>query len=1114
MTVADDITIYIRVRDATRGAISRVSRDLGRLQTRLRAAGNNRNNIFDRLGDSLRRTQDHLRRSTAFVGRFRGALNRIGASGLTPLIRLSDAMGNRMRRVFRDASGWVGTFRGHLSRVGPMFTRIGNGVRSFANRIERASRLTKILLVVIALLGPAAQVAGALLIGALGLSFVALGAFALRGSAQVKSAFQAMKSTIGSTVREAAKPMEGALVAGMQQLAQAARVLQPLLTQAFAATGPLIKSVAGAITDFGAGALPGMVAALQHAGPAMAGFRQAMGQIGQGFGDMFKKMTVGNEQGLANAWKLIGSELDNFLSNLGEFIGELTSSASATTLLLGVLRSFSGILHIVEAAFKAIDEVASPLFQKINGWVQGMSGLSGVSKQVAASFSYVGMSSSQLHDKLDAVNKKIHDIQEGFSGVKGPAKKGLMDKQGYSKLVSEREALEAALAAAAGTATNANKNETKSVKDLMDAMRQLNENNRNNLDARANMEQAIDDAQKGYKKYADALKMTHGQLDLTNKSGREAYDYLSKIAAATNDATQKAEEAKAPWATVQAEWKRGRDSVIALAHGMGLSKAEARALADQIIRMPDKTAKVKGDIADLEAKIKAAKGKLSRVPDSRKSKVRADIAQLESALAIARNDLARLNGQTATVRIMTEYFTAKSPAQLAAAHGRAHGGLAPGYAGGGQVLQTHPNGGLIRGPGSGTSDSILEMSPNGGMYRTSDREFILQSSAVRKYGVGFLNALNAGRLRLAGYKKGGLTQAQKNERDARSQMSGQFGISYFGKIAGYKHTPYEVATARPDSLGSLVSSLNELRGEIKRAFHGKQESGLLRQLTNAGKSLIKYEKKLTDVNKKLDAAKTKLNDLKQAASSLRDQVKSGVMSATDITRVAGNDKNVTMTDIMATMRESVDKSSAFSGALKSLQSRGVSKDIINQIAEAGISGGGLETAGALLSASDSEIAQINAMQKQINDNAKSAGKTAADSMYAAGIKAADGLVKGLTKKKKDIEDAMMKIAKSMEKAIKKALGIKSPSRVMMNIGHHTAEGFALGMQKNKRVPNAWESMLNVPRGASAGSAAGGDGIYSFPIYVGGKFLDEVILDTNRRLVRTRGGDVQKVFGRR
>ncbi len=62
----------------------------------------------------------------------------------------------------------------------------------------------------------------------------------------------------------------------------------------------------------------------------------------------------------------------------------------------------------------------------------------------------------------------------------------------------------------------------------------------------------------------------------------------------------------------------------------------------------------------------------------------------------------------------------------------AAGGLIGGYAEGGFTRMS----GSIRGPGSSTSDSIPAMLSNG--------EFVLRADAVRKWGVGFLYALNAG----------------------------------------------------------------------------------------------------------------------------------------------------------------------------------------------------------------------------------------------------------------------------------------------------------------------------------------------------------------------------------
>ena len=53
-----------------------------------------------------------------------------------------------------------------------------------------------------------------------------------------------------------------------------------------------------------------------------------------------------------------------------------------------------------------------------------------------------------------------------------------------------------------------------------------------------------------------------------------------------------------------------------------------------------------------------------------------------------------------------------------------------------QGVEGHATGGFIRGEGTSTSDSIPAMLSNG--------EFVVKASAVRKYGTGFLNAVNNG----------------------------------------------------------------------------------------------------------------------------------------------------------------------------------------------------------------------------------------------------------------------------------------------------------------------------------------------------------------------------------
>jgi hypothetical protein len=53
-------------------------------------------------------------------------------------------------------------------------------------------------------------------------------------------------------------------------------------------------------------------------------------------------------------------------------------------------------------------------------------------------------------------------------------------------------------------------------------------------------------------------------------------------------------------------------------------------------------------------------------------------------------------------------------------------------------------GGLIKGPGTGTSDSIMARVgyASGGIIGVSNNEYIVKAASVQKYGVGFMNAVN------------------------------------------------------------------------------------------------------------------------------------------------------------------------------------------------------------------------------------------------------------------------------------------------------------------------------------------------------------------------------------
>ncbi|MGW4541601.1 hypothetical protein ACWEOP_27505 [Streptomyces chartreusis] len=385
------------------------------------------------------------------------------------------------------------------------------------------------------------------------------------------------------------------------------------------------------------------------------------------------------------------------------------------------------------------------------------------------------------------------------------------------------------------------------------------------------------------------------------------------------------------------------------------------------------------------------------------------------------------------------------------------------------------------------------------------------------------------------FAKGGVT---KSEREARKGATGDLTISHFGRMAGYKTSEIVGQLGRADSLGSLVNALNSWRSIIMKGTHGGQERSLLKALDSSGRRLLGWEKQLAKVEKSLATAKDKLDSLKDAAASLKDSVRSGILGSANITRREG-DGPVTVASIMGGLQQSYDKSSAFAKALKDLKAKGLDKGLIEEIAQAGIGGGGLETAGALLSASTSEIASMNKFRAGIANAAGSAGATTADAVFGAQIKAQQSTVTKLTKSQDNLTKSMESLAKSIEKMIERAFKGKAGGGI---VGAAASGGLRSGLtwvgeqgpelvnllpgtrvwsnpDSRRMQQQAWTSMLNEPQGRSgqyAGPRSGG-GVQEVRIVLDVRTGDrnqlaEYLVDTLRREIRARGGNVQQVMG--
>ncbi|MCG6493444.1 phage tail tape measure protein [Kitasatospora sp. A2-31] len=223
-------------------------------------------------------------------------------------------------------------------------------------------------------------------------------------------------------------------------------------------------------------------------------------------------------------------------------------------------------------------------------------------------------------------------------------------------------------------------------KGLKEAISDLNDVNRSALDAMAGFEAAIDDAAKAATENSGALKINHGELDLTSEKSRTAEAALTDLASKTDAAGVAALNSGESMEYVNKIYDRGRDKLMQVAMQMGLTREEARHLTDEILATPDKTAYLRGDVEDLKAKLADAEWAIRGTTGEKRVRLQAEIDGLKRDLAEAQAQVNALHGKTIYI---TEYFQMGGGNYSGSSAGRfAHGGIIGGAATGG------PRGGL------------------------------------------------------------------------------------------------------------------------------------------------------------------------------------------------------------------------------------------------------------------------------------------------------------------------------------------------------------------------------------------------------------------------------------
>lgn len=336
---------------------------------------------------------------------------------------------------------------------------------------------------------------------------------------------------------------------------------------------------------------------------------------------------------------------------------------------------------------------------------------------------------------------------------------------------------------------------------------------------------------------------------------------------------------------------------------------------------------------------------------------------------------------------------------------------------------------------------------------------------------GVVNGFSGTAIRLSNMAAAAVSQAIAAGKRAGRIQSPSKETEYLGKMLGdglalgmERRTPKAAAAGRrlilsaiagvvrgSDGIGGAIEKLNDLIEKQVNLKNDKAERARERAIIRGLRdeyALLKDNGKAQDRNTaRLEKARDAYKNLVSEAKAYAQAIKDGVVSNASVVGLgAGEDgTGITASGIAAGLNQKRQETIRFYQAILKLRGK-LNATSLQQILDAGVQGG-LGTAEALAAGTSAELAQINAFAQQIADVGGELGSKMRDKFKSAGISAAAGLVEGLEREQKRLDKAAERIGATIVRAIKNALGIKSPSRVLRAVGDEAMAGLALGLDE-------------------------------------------------------------------
>ncbi|HEY3559665.1 MAG TPA: hypothetical protein VGL05_19485 [Kribbella sp.] len=873
--------------------------------------------------------------------------------------------------------------------------------------------------------GPVGAVLAGGIVTAFGAGLGALGLVFAAKSLVVKSIWAKTVAEMGAETRQISKPFEATLSVLAVVARRTFATFKPELAAAFKDLAPVLSSFGDQLGQ----ALGKLAPAIQPLARAFAG---VLGAEGPALNDMFSKLASGLTK-LSESISKNPTALADFTRGLGGLVDDL----------LGFLT----IMNNADAAFKRFTGGVSAV-SAFMGTLRGAVGaVLGPLELTAQGASKVGDGMNWLAGKL-GIGKQVMDQSAESTGtfsdnlLKTAASLTAQTTSALHSAHANHEAnVQAALAAGAFD------RQTAATNKLLDALNRVSSVLLSQKDAQLGYAQAVADANAAIKQNGK----THA--DNTQK-GRDNQRALLAVAQAAITQRDSMIKANAGTAAAAKTTEAAKANFIKLAQQMGYGSAEARKMADDLIKIPNvsRTAKLNANIKDLEDKLATAKQKLKdpNLTKERKAELTAQIAKLEAGIARAKQALNSVP-PSKNVSITTTYTeihrvigsgSRTSGGGVGGGHevtgkGQADGGFYPGG------VPAYANGKLpdqaMIAPGKGRGmvqwaeqetggEAFIPLAPS-----KRDRSEKILGKVAENFGYGLVKSFANGGINLA---NGQLVDITYLLQQLGLPFDPTAGANYRSTLTNANRANRAVIPARNNAIAadraeqSAKAAVAAIQRQIQLEQRAIAAARAPKQTTKAGQKaedrrVAAEQKKLIALQDDLYAAKNrvtkatkasnaadavlkirqeaaakaaqlnrdaleKLVQQQQAAVDLAKQVSDSLQGPANIGDLF--QQSLTGKGLLADLQSEGADLKQFGQLIAQLRAKKLDADLINQIIGKGADQGG-ELAQAILDGGQALVNSLNTAQQNLENQANLIGAGVANDQYntkVAGHRAGGG----------------------------------------------------------------------------------------------------------------------------